>query len=367
MNTNKYITALHKVLKRIPVLNEAYYHLLAEIAYKNFINDKLTIRKEGQLISEEIKTVNSLFLAKDQNSDTAFRARITKDILYCMFKYGATPTNYYTFGFLSLSEDERSTFVTDIYRRQLLKRISGNEKYLELKDKYGFYKKMSKYFYRDVISIRCEQDFVKFNEFCHKHVQFIAKPNGGTLGKNTNIYSVNNNVRYMFDSFISAGEWIIEELIVQIEEMKQWNPSSVNTIRLNCYLSGSKFYVLCPFMRTGRKGKCVDNGGSGGIFAVVDEKTGEIVTDGFDEYGNCYPIHPDSGLTFKGWKIPFWDQLLMVGEDCIRTLSDHKYVGFDFALTSNGWVLIEGNWGQQIGQICTKKGIKKEFESLLMN
>ena len=27
-------------------------------------------------------------------------------------------------------------------------------------------------------------------------------------------------------------------------------------------------------------------------------------------------------------------------------MSDHIYVGWDFALTDNGWVLIEGNWGQ---------------------
>ena len=39
-----------------------------------------------------------------------------------------------------------------------------------------------------------------------------------------------------------------------------------------------------------------------------------------------------------------------------------KYVGYDFALTENGWVLVEGNsLGQFVGQIAEQKGVKKKF------
>ena len=42
-----------------------------------------------------------------------------------------------------------------------------------------------------------------------------------------------------------------------------------------------------------------------------------------------------------------------------------RYVGFDFALTPDGWVVIEGNWGNFPHQVCVHHGIKKEFESLM--
>ena len=43
-----------------------------------------------------------------------------------------------------------------------------------------------------------------------------------------------------------------------------------------------------------------------------------------------------------------------------------RYVGFDFALTQEGWVLVEGNsLGQFVGQIAEQKGVRKQFMEYL--
>jgi hypothetical protein len=39
----------------------------------------------------------------------------------------------------------------------------------------------------------------------------------------------------------------------------------------------------------------------------------------------------------------------------------HRYIGWDFALTDDGWVLIEGNWGQFLSQYVDKIGLKSKF------
>ena len=40
----------------------------------------------------------------------------------------------------------------------------------------------------------------------------------------------------------------------------------------------------------------------------------------------------------------------------------HRYVGFDFALDKDyQWILIEGNWGQMVGQMAELKGIRRPF------
>ena len=100
--------------------------------------------------------------------------------------------------------------------------------------------------------------------------------------------------------------------------------------------------------------------------AVPDAETGKIVTDGYDIYTNIVEAHPNSGIRFKGWQVPRWDELVKTATDLHATLAPkHKYVGFDFALTPKGWVVVEANWGNFPHQVCVGYGIKKEFEKLM--
>lgn len=47
-------------------------------------------------------------------------------------------------------------------------------------------------------------------------------------------------------------------------------------------------------------------------------------------------------------------------------MPQHKYIAYDFALTKDGWVMIEGNWGQYIcQQTATQSGAKKKFKELI--
>lgn len=147
----------------------------------------------------------------------------------------------------------------------------------------------------------------------------------------------------------------MEEVIRQHERLAMWNDSCVNTVRINSFLNNDKFDILCPFIRTGRKGSIVDNGGQGGIFACIDKETGKICTDGMDEKANTYTNHPDSGIKYKRWQIPYWLELVELAEKCHRNMPRHSYISWDFALTDNGWVLIEGNWGEFVCQQMTNK------------
>ena len=96
--------------------------------------------------------------------------------------------------------------------------------------------------------------------------------------------------------------------------------------------------------------------------------TGTIITDGKDEKNNIYVSHPDSGVVYKGWQVPRWTELILLVEKLHKTMSKHKYVAWDFALTNEGWVLIEGNWGQFVcQQSCMGRGFKKDFLELINN
>lgn len=211
-------------------------------------------------------------------------------------------------------------------------------------------------------------NLLQFKEFSQKHPDLFIKSNMLSKGRGTGLYHVSNDeeAEKLYKRFEQeGGEWIVEEKIEQDSQMGQWNESSVNTVRLPAVLNSDKWTVIGPFFRTGRRGSVVDNAGAGGVFACIDPLSGIIKTDGIDEEGHYYPAHPDSGLAFKGWQIPYWKELLNMAEEIQRSMPHHKYVGWDFALTKKGWILIEGNWGQFVSQYNDHIGLKKQFFTLL--
>ena len=46
-------------------------------------------------------------------------------------------------------------------------------------------------------------------------------------------------------------------------------------------------------------------------------------------------------------------------------MPNNIYIGWDAANTSNSWTIIEGNWGQMLGQIPSGQDIKADFKRLL--
>ncbi|HLP02509.1 MAG TPA: sugar-transfer associated ATP-grasp domain-containing protein, partial [Opitutaceae bacterium] len=132
-------------------------------------------------------------------------------------------------------------------------------------------------------------------------------------------------------------------------------------------LLGDAPVLYHPFLRTGVGGAVVDNGGAGGILAAIDPATGILSTDGRDEDGVYYPRHPDTGIVYRGFQIPRWAEVAELAGRLCRIVPGERYTGWDFALTPDGWVLVEANHrGQFVGfQMLTRQGCRHEFEALL--
>ena len=123
-------------------------------------------------------------------------------------------------------------------------------------------------------------------------------------------------------------------------------------------------------LRIGGGDAFVDNYHSGGMATAVDLETGCIVTDGVNELGKIIASHPKTGVTFKGFKIPYFKEALaMVTEACEKNKLS-AYIGWDVAISENGPVLIEVN--QRPGSmlltapwISEKRGMKHVMEKYL--
>lgn len=310
------------------------------------------------------------FMTESEYRNFFTRWSVGLDIFKCRRRYQATANEYFLFGFRGKNHEYRNGFCTDwVKDSTLLNLIGGDVFFKELKDKYNFYLLTGKYFNRDVMFINpTEGTLAAFKQFALKHPVLFVKENASSLGRGVSSHHINSEeeAEKLYKSLKeSNGDWMIEEKIVQVSEMAQWNESSVNTVRLPSILNNGKWSPIGPFLRTGRKGAVVDNAGAGGVFAVINPETGVVITDGIDEDGKYYAQHPDSGVTYKGWQVPHWKELLALAEEIQRSIPQHKYVGWDFALTEKGWTLIEGNWGQLVSQYNDHIGLKKQFFALL--
>ena len=161
--------------------------------------------------------------------------------------------------------------------------------------------------------------------------------------------------------------FVAEELIVQCKEMADLNPSSINTVRITTArkLDGTLHIIKRPFIRIGQGGRCVDNGGNGGIIAAIDYETG-IIKEAIDEAMNRYIVHPDTGKTILGYQIPRWEEARQLVAQLSDVFTEMRYCGWDLALTDQGWVMVEANSkGLFIGfQLPTQEGCREEFERL---
>lgn len=311
------------------------------------------------------------FLKPEERENRKLLRKLTDDMIKCWLEYLALPYEYFLFNFRNRSDKERMEFETDIDRIQTLLRVTGKKVFLdEINNKYNFYTLAKPFFHREVIRIDKNTSPDEFVNFCARVKEVFIKPLESSQGRGAQVftYSTNKDAIEFFNQLnTDKVSWMVEERIKQSNSMGQWNETSVNTIRIPSFLRDGKLTIMWTRMRVGKKGAIVDNAGAGGIVVNVDPQSGIITSDGIDESHNRFQKHPDSNLVFKGWKVPRWEELLKIVEDLHRSIFNrHVYIAWDFALTDDGWVVVEGNWGQLLGQqTASQIGVRKEFHKLI--
>ncbi len=320
---------------------------------------------------KELENVRKLYFTEEEKRNPQLSKKLEKDLVKTLISHRMKPEEFFLYGLRDKGYWERKEFLSDSERRDYIVKYESPSTYKGIDNKKSFYIDTKDYFHRDACIIDKEtskQDFLKF-ALCHD--RFFAKPVNGTWGRGATILSVKDEeeASALYDQLVEEDEWIVEQLIEQVPETAAWNSSSVNTIRIPAIRTHTGCKILQPFIRTGRKGAIVDNAGGGGIFAVFDAETGIITTDGVDEHGGRFERHPDSGIRYKGWQVPRYDELKAVVAKLIHDIPSHpRFVAFDFALTPEGWVLVEGNSnGQFVGQIAEHKGVRKDFIDYYLN
>lgn len=291
-------------------------------------------------------------------------------VLFTCFAYGFLPDEFFAYELEYKSPQEIKKYISN---RELNNYIYTLNDIIDVGifyDKYKTYVKFKEDFKREAISCKKKSDFGKFCKFVKKHPVYVRK--NVALSKGNSVELINykecgKSTRELFDEMIMRGSYIVEELVVQSECMSKLNPSSVNTIRCITFMTPKGVCIGTCFIKVGQGNSFVDNGGQGGILAGIDNKTGVINTDGYDEFLDKYSCHPDTYVRFKGYQLPEWDKLRSLATKLANQIASVRYIGWDFAYTDSGWVVIEGNGSSQVigPQIVRRGGIKKEVEDII--
>lgn len=313
------------------------------------------------------------------------REELLYKFIYDYWVYGCSVDEEFYLNLRDKTDAEKREYMVRQMRNIYVQHLNwgaGPDRVEKLEDKYRLYQTLLPYYKRDVIEISSLDDIEVFEAFAKKHNVFVVKPADFSFGIGVHKFTMDSfgsNYIAAMESILSEGQaihekhpskkskMVIEELICQDESLSILHPDSVNCIRATAVRDkDGKVSIYHPWIKAGIGGSFVATAAQEGFVAEIDSETGVVVTDGYQETGNIYQTHPDSGIRIKGFQIQRWGELRSFVEEIMRILPEYGYIGWDLVLTPNGWCVMEGNYsGEFMYQLINGRGYKKEFEELI--
>jgi hypothetical protein len=149
------------------------------------------------------------------------------------------------------------------------------------------------------------------------------------------------------------GVVLLQPRLVNHPALRPLSPNALSTIRvMTIQRPREPPRFLAAVLRMGTGDSTADNFAQGGIASAIDADTGVIGEARRIDEQHCthvYQSHPDTGVPFAGYKVPFWNESVRLALDAHARLGTIACVGWDVAVLDDGPVLIEGNWNP-----CTK-------------
>ncbi len=320
--------------------------------------------------ADDRKAVEKLLQHSPNFADAENKDDIRTELLFYRIAYGFHPEEYACYELDRYSRAEQKAFISSRGSMTAVYRMNDCEAMDVFNNKGKTYAKFGAYYGREAVYIAKQSDLEKYMQFVTKHPVFVKKAVFEAMGRSIEKIDLSDcgmKPEALFQKLIGEGAHILEECVQQCSVMAALNQSSVNTVRSITFYTKHGIQQPYFFMKIGRAGSFVDNGGAGGILVGIDGETGKLSTDGYDEMNHHFAQHPDSGLTFQGYQLPEWDALKALSAELSAKMPAVKYIGWDFAHTDKGWVIIEGNGrSQMIGpQTVFKRGIKAEVKQFM--
>ncbi|MBU1934578.1 hypothetical protein KKF04_00830 [Patescibacteria group bacterium] len=228
-----------------------------------------------------------------------------------------------------------------------------------------------------------------FNGIKEDFIVKATKGNKAKAGKSIKLFKYEDGEKVNLDDVdnIYEDSYIIQEYVKQHDFFAQFNPSSLNSLRIATYRSvkDNKVHVLKVGFRMGRDKKIIDNIASGGLYNNISFD-GKLDDFSLPTTLKKYYEHPDSKVKFKDKIIPHFQKILDVTKKTAAKMTSQRFIGFDVTLDEKNEVkIIEinivgasagrlqvlggplfGEFTDEVAYYCIKNLHKKEFDFLRM-
>lgn len=173
-----------------------------------------------------------------------------------------------------------------------------------------------------------------------------------------------------FQKLVEGGRFLVQERIFQHEKMSMIYPKATNSVRItSLYDKKSNDVIFLPcFLKMGLGNMTVDNWAIGGLIVGLDVETGRLGEWAYYKpgYGKKVKEHPDTGIVFKDFEIPFFEEAKEMIRNFHLQLKEVHSIGWDITITPDGPCIIEGNDNWEISALqVTNHGMRKEFEQYI--
>lgn len=315
-------------------------------------------------------TENYIHLHKQDKQYSRCSYYITFFWAYMIRRIGLDELGYYRY--MDRTSKERKQIVPRRENLKFIRKVNNVTDTSVLSDKMKCYNYFRKYYKRDVMAVSAdkvasEETIKDFIEFVHHHGVVIVKPLAECEGKGVQSIDEHTYSDSLLKEIIIGykGGYMAEECVHQHPFMSAVHPQSVNTIRINTVKYDDEVEVYWPSWRVGQGDAVVDNYSAGGISIPIDKETGKTIC-AISKDGNRFTHHPDTGLSLVDVQIPKWDELCDIVKEMAMALTDMAFVGWDMALTPEGWVVIEANYepDNKAWQMTSSRGIRADFEEM---
>lgn len=137
------------------------------------------------------------------------------------------------------------------------------------------------------------------------------------------------------DALISAlnrlpDDAVGQKFIGQHPALAQFNPTSVNTIRIVTLAFENETHVLAAYLRMGTDGSLLDNVSQTGLCAAINSD-GTLKPKGLDGPGHFHTKHP-CGIVFDGFRVPGWDNVVKAAKTLHNKMGNFHLISWDFAV-----------------------------------
>lgn len=145
-----------------------------------------------------------------------------------------------------------------------------------------------------------------------------------------------------FESIIKNynSDYVVQELIKQHEELKRFNESSVNVLRITTVMLKSGIEVVAPIIRVGAPGNFTDHFN---IAIGIDEK-GRLLSKGKDTKGKQVDELPNKERICE-LKIPCYDKMVTTVKKLHAITPQARIIGWDVCADNyDNIIIIEANF-----------------------